>query len=333
MRKTQLLTTAAVMSVALLSAPAMAEPLPLGWFGSVEGGFSFFSGGDAVYAIDRSAYPAFSTEEAGPGNGGYGRVGFGYRFNNSWDFGVFVSGLRSSSGTDTTTAYGPEVPPDSRPPLSAGGPVVYEPDAYEYSTARGEADLSSFMMDFEAGYDVGIGGDATMRLFGGLRAGYITQETSMDFGYSIADLSPTNETLHVERRSSFVGAGPRLGVQGDFGLGGGFSLFGGLSGAVLFGSLSVDSDSAAYGYTSSQRSSDTRFVYQAGGELGVGYSLADAGILASVQLGFRAEWTWNGVDGSAGPNVVDPPVQNATFGNDSEDFGAYGPFLRLNFKF
>lgn len=341
MRRSRLLATSAALSL-LAAGSAAADPLPQGWFGSIEAGYSFVIGGESVYAIDRSAYPTLSENSVQLDDGINGRFGVGYRFRDGWDIGFFISGLNTTEGENTRAAYGPDVPPEQypqpddpvRPPLSAGGPTVSDGfDGYEYNTAQGEVDLLSIMIDFEAGYDVGIGGDATLRLFGGLRAGLIDHETRMNFGYTLADLSPADDTLYIERRSQFTGAGPRVGVEGTVGLGGGFHLFGGLNGAVLYGNLSRDIDSSAYGYSASYSEDDGRFVYQAGGELGVGYSLADAGVLAAVEIGYRTEWTFNSVDGSTGTGVIDPPLNNLDFGDDGETVGVHGAFLRLRFQF
>lgn len=335
MRRNRLLATSAVLSI-LGAGAAAAEPLPQGWFGSIEAGYSFVTGGDSVYAIDRSAYPTLQEREVQLDDGVNGRFGLGYRFRGGWDVAFFISGLNTTEGEQTAVGYvdAPSGVDGLRPPFSAGGPVVYEPDAYEYTHAQGEADLLSVMIDFEAGYDVGIGGDATLRLFGGLRAGVIDHETRLNFGYSLADLERgTYPTLHIERRSQFTGAGPRIGVEGTVGLGGGFHLFGGVNGAVLYGNLSRDIDSMAYGYSVSRNEDDGRFVYQAGGELGLGYSFMSAGALAALEIGYRTEWTFNGVDGTSDSTAVDQPYWGQTFGDDGATVGAHGGFLRLKFQF
>ena len=333
MRRSSLLATSAALTF-LAVGSAAADPLPQGWFGSIEGGYSFVTGGDSVYVIDRTAYPEIKGNSVQLDDGINGRFGIGYRFRGGWDMAFFISGLNTTEGDQTRVAYGdtPSGFDGLRPPLSVAGPVHLEEDAYEYTHANGEVDLLSIMIDFEAGYDVGVGGDASLRLFGGLRAGLIKHETRMHYGYDFADLGEP-PLFRVERTSSFTGAGPRLGFDGTVGLGGGFELFGGLNGAVLYGNLSRDMDTLGYGNFTSREEDDGRFVYQAGGELGVGYRLTDMGVLGTIQIGYRTDWTFNGVDGSSGSGVVDAPLDGPSYGDDGETVGTHGPFLRLKFQF
>ncbi len=315
---------------------AAADSSKLGWFGSLDGGWSFVNGGETIYAINRSGYPDFQERNVDLSGGVQGSVMLGYRFNSGWDFGLRVGALVTKENSDFTYDYGPDVPPVDgglRPPLSSGGPVVDDYNGnqrgYEFDTAKGTADLTQVMVDFEAGYDVGLGESSSLRVFGGLRLGFIDVDTQMSFG----DGGELDGELRTERSSSFVGAGPRLGVQGALDLGGGFSLFGGLGGSVLLGQMKVSYMTQAYGGTGSNQVTTARVVYQLDGEAGVGFSLADAGVLGEIQIGVRGSQSWNAVDGSTPTGVIDPPQSGLSFGDSHENITAYGPFVRLVFQF
>lgn len=332
-RKAVLLASATLW---LGATAAEADSSKLGWFGSLDGGWSFVNGGETIYAINRSGYPDFQERNVNLSGGVQGSVMLGYRFNSGWDFGLRVGALVTKENSDFTYDTGPDVPPfDSglRPPLSSGGPVpddyVGNQRGYEFDTAKGAADLTQVMVDFEAGYDLGMGEGSSLRLFGGLRLGFIDVDTQMSFGGG----GVLDGELRTERSSSFVGAGPRLGVQGALDLGGGFSLFGGLGGSVLLGQMQVSYLTQAYGYSGSNQVTEARVVYQLDGEVGVGFALTDAGVLGEIQVGVRGSQSWNAVDGSTPSGVIDPPLSGLAFGDSHEDITAYGPFVRLVFQF
>ena len=149
---------------------------------------------------------------------------------------------------------------------------------------------------------------AFRRPFGGVRfAHFNTISKGRDF-YGFATTTPeesfnviTSTYGNYKRKTTFWGVGPRLGVNGQFGLGGsGFNVFGSLSGAVLFGKFK-DKHSGSYsGFTTSgpvgsafsaKDKNKSKVVPNVEGELGLGYD--DLGnIVAYMRSVAPADTVW-----------------------------------------
>lgn len=101
------------------------------------------------------------------------------------------------------------------------------------ATAESKFNFDFNVADIEGGANLKVGESVDLRLFTGLRLASL--RTRQDSEYSGRDLSATDE-LAVYERSSFYGAGPRLGADWAWNLGWqGLSVIGGSSGGVLIG--------------------------------------------------------------------------------------------------
>jgi outer membrane protein OmpA-like peptidoglycan-associated protein len=259
-----------------------------------------------------------------------GKAMLGYRFNNNWDvgFGFAAGWMKGKKGHATGTVV-----------TSFDGMAV----SY-YGTGEIKTKLNYQVADFEAGYNWTMGGNSTLRLFGGIRFAHFNQTTKGSAFYGTATFEEgfnpvATRVAGYQRKTTFTGVGPRLGVNGQVGLGnGGFNVFGGLSGALLFGKFKDKHDggynqwiagSGSYSTAwSTKDKSKSKIVPNAEGEIGLGYNFtAGGGSTVGIQIGYRAEGWW-GVTSKA-------PIDPGNLGSfspkssSSSDLFVHGPFVRL----
>ena len=286
------------------------------------------------------------------GNGWGGKAMLGYRFNNNFDFGLGFQGAWFKKGKGSNSA-------------SIG--TTFQIGSETFATITGtasqslETKLNYHVGDFEAGYNWKMG-NSNIRLFGGLRYANFNSRTTGQLGLqggiftaTTAPTSPATGTigtgtaaLSVKRKTSYWGIGPRIGVNGQFGLGaGGFHIFGSVAGALLYGrykderkinaALNVASPPLGtvfgVGVTSKDKSK-YKVVPNLEGELGLGYTFsAGSGSTLSIQAGYRADAYW-GAGGDA--DVYALSFNGNDFGSkgsSSSDYLFHGPFVRLTATF
>lgn len=341
MKKTLL---AGVASLALLSAVAdkgQAQDLPPLYI-QLEGGMNFVNGDEAYYAVDRGTNSNLDLKglSAEQGDTFRGRAAIGVQLEGGWDLRFSYTGISGNQGSETAANYDDMVPPGNRPGLSMGT-TSGQGAAFEYNVAQGQVDSSYHALDFEAGYDLGLGEELDLQLIGGLRYVNYQHKLFAQFGYTLANLEDDHETddaADFTRDNKFWGLGPKIGVAGHYALGSGFSLFGGVDGAVLFGKLdrrnSMDFDFFNNpNYYRDEREKRSRTAWQLGGEVGLGYDLGGfLGTGGMIELGYRADY-WKGLfDSRTEGEIVDgmPEVQ---YGKNKADITNHGPFMRLTFAF
>src|SRR6185369_5768041 len=294
--------------------------------------------GGAVVPATISGLKAAAT----PGWGG--KAMLGYRFNNNWDVGVGGSG-GWLTGKKKSNNY--VVDTDFTIPISDGIDVTLDGTVTQSLKVK----LNYQVADFEAGYNFTMGSGSNLRVFGGLRYARFNQTAQskitaagsivVDGGGIDVDTSGT-AVLDSKRKSTFAGIGPRLGINGSFGLGaGGFNVFGGLSGALLYGkfkdkrSFHLHATGATPAATidtatSVKDKSKNKLVPNLEGELGIGYNFnAGGATTVGLQLGYRAEKWW-GVSSDApifGFGGITGPTSHRS------DQLMHGPFLRLTATF
>ncbi|MGE0660176.1 MAG: Lpg1974 family pore-forming outer membrane protein [Reyranellaceae bacterium] len=318
----------ALMSGVALSALAVAYPDSAGaqmysagpgFYLSLEGRYLMNEGGKS---------PNYDTDEYGTGllspivkaradDGWGGKAMLGYRFGNNWDVGLALSGGwlkgRKSDLATTLTA------------TSSGIGIGTEL----------EVKLDYYVADFEAGYNWQMG-QSSVRVYGGVRFADFSQRASgattvFTFtgggGTSATGFGPS------KRKTTYWGIGPRIGINGQFALGGGgFHLFGGLAGALLFGKHKEKADARFIGTFgtstfSSTRKSKSKMVPNAEGELGLGYQFgAGTGTAVALQAGYRAEGFW-------GAGTKSPSFTAAGVTGPRTDYIFHGPFVRLTATF
>jgi outer membrane protein OmpA-like peptidoglycan-associated protein len=282
-----------------------------GFYLSLEGRY-MWNRGDKVGSYGPITTPlAISTSgaKARADKGWGGKAMLGYRFHGNWDVGLgfaanWLKGKESGNGFIATEG----------------------PETGVFTSNNEKVKLRYQVADFEAGYNWKMGQNTDMRLFGGLRMAHFNQRAtaSLNGTTSISGYSHAGG----RRKSTFWGIGPRLGLNGQVGLGNsGFNVFGSLSGAMLYGRYKDEHSVVATGLATPTGVSynDRRkhkWVPNAEGEIGVGYNFnTNGGTDLGLQLGYRAEKWWNV---SSDADVLSP-----TPASHSSDQFMHGPFVRL----
>ncbi|MGV7222476.1 MAG: Lpg1974 family pore-forming outer membrane protein [Nitrospinales bacterium] len=242
------------------------------------------------------------------------RLGGGVRLNNGLDFGIFYSGLKTSS--------------DDRQ-YSSGQSLYYLINPANYATTYyynqlAHSDFELDVVDFEAGYGLKLG-QVDLRLMAGLRlaiAEYNIRIVGIDLG-----VNPSNET--VNRNTDSWGFGPRIGVGGAMPLpASGFHLVGSVSGSLLFGDIETTDSllnlEAVQGFDSGNMFGNLE------GDIGVAYERdLGNGSSMSLTMGYRAAG-WLGIHDTHNTTSQ----TGASYGDDDANRAFHGPFLRgtLNFN-
>ncbi len=241
-----------------------------------------------------------------------------------WDFAVqFATGLLNADG--------PANAKTDEPDFAFG-------DCSSNSTSGGLGDCQMddevrwYMGDLEVGLDVGrymdSSGDTQVRLFGGVRVGYFDFDRGNDFFANGSD-SP----LNISQETTFIGAGPRVGIAFRTPLGSNrnIQLGGGLAGAVLLGTRDTTVEIVDDFEEARASEDDFEVVWNAEAELAIS---ADLGGGIMIDAGYRGEY-WGNVINLPDPDVSRNPVNSAFFLDDMTegDIFDYGPFLRLTYAF
>jgi outer membrane protein OmpA-like peptidoglycan-associated protein len=351
----------ALMSGVALAAIAVAAPESAnaqmyttgpGFYLSVEGRY-IFNGSDKIRDLPVNSFTIpfgpVSTVDAlkeKAGHGWGGKAMLGYRFTNNWDVGVGFSGGWHKKGKG-----------DDSYALTTTFPINERINVLVTGTAEQElkVKLDYYIGDFEAGYNWKMG-NSNIRLFGGLRYANFTQKATGSVSLSggvatfttITSLDPVGTgtaAAEVRRKTTYWGIGPRIGVNGQFGLGaGGFHIFGGVSGAILYGKYKDERRLQAAVFVGSpplgtitstsikvKDKSKKKWVPNVEGELGLGYTFgAGSGTTVSLQAGYRADAYFG-----AGSKADVYAIEAVGLGPDSkkDDYLFHGPFVRLTATF
>lgn len=175
------------------------------------------------------------------------RVGLGYNFDHDgWDLkGQYT--WYDTSGSDSTRAG----LNSSLVPLRGSSTIVATSTnpALQFlycSSAKAQYDFNYSAVDVELGRAYFISGKLSFRPHWGLKSAWIDQEQITRYtggspdAQSPNDLGLQGNTVHIKDDCDFWGLGPRVGVDSKWHLGYGFSLFGNVAGALLFGYFDVE---------------------------------------------------------------------------------------------
>jgi len=323
--KTVLLAGTAAGALLALPQQAYAQSYTTGpgFYLSLEGRYMWNSGSTAktfAYSdgdFTGANFEPYDTSKAAADRGFGGKAMLGYRFYNNWDIGFGLSG-GWLKGKDKTHTYN-----YSRAPLE----LALAPNALtDHISTR----LAYTTIDFEAGYNMPVGGQSNFRLFGGLRFAYFNQMAKGGIEHEL--FNAVYYDYSGKRKTTFAGVGPRIGANGTIGIGGsGLNLFGGLSGALLIGRYKDRHAFSYVGTNGSTRSFDykekkTKLVPNFAGEIGVGYnfSAGSGGTTVGLQLGYRGE----AFMGAGTKGHIIAKDEKA-----SGDYLMHGPFARLMVNF
>ncbi|MGN6750457.1 MAG: Lpg1974 family pore-forming outer membrane protein [Xanthobacteraceae bacterium] len=300
---------------ALTKAPPLAPAPKDTWTWWIEGGAFNTAGGDAN--------PGAAGFGLKPHWGPEGAIGFDWQpFAPMHVVGQFRYGSATKSRPFTFSTSTP-----------SGGSAA---------SAAGTQNLREdhWLVDFGIGRDFGLGNTHAMWTLG-VRVADLRSKLTANGSFAAtthtATASGGSPTVNIKgtfsslQKSTFVGAGPRFGVQGDIPLGGQWSIDWLAGAAVLFGERTLEQTTnvaatatsggvtTAVATTIARNASDTRAVFNVDAQAGLSYALTPATkVTASYRIDgyFKALKTLN----SAG-NVTDV------------DRFYSGPMLRVTTKF
>lgn len=256
-------------------------------------------------------------------------AGFDYRFAGSpWHVsGEFRYGQAKGSGADASAgSIAPEIMALFPPPLAGAAIGGSQTIAANHRQDRWQADIA-------LGYDA-FGSPSNMMQFkGGLRIAELVGRTTLadrsqvymrfpapvDIGFGIPIQSiDTSTTSTLNQRSSFFGAGPRVGVEGFVPLGGGWAFDYLGDAAILFGSQKLTSTStvattispaflaivAGGGANTAATVRDQRFaaVFNTDLQVGVSYWINPN---VKISASYRLDAYFNAFNTTFDPNIKD----------------------------
>ncbi len=292
-----LLATGSVAALALAmgqQARAQAPVMPA-WWVSLEGGYQFVNGD----AID---LPVMGTRVSlSPDDGLTGRLHFGGKLDTTgWTGAVGVT--YGKSKTDNFSSN-----------LGYSGEYAVFDGLSSYGMVKAEYDEWRLMLDFEIGRDVGLGGSASARVFGGVRFAKFDGH-----GHGMADYYYNGEyyNLNGSTDHSFTGVGPRAGIDAWVPIAPNLDLDVSAAGAVLFGRRKLSYTVSYYyaGPSYSDSETDSATVPNVEASAALTYSVTPN---FKISGGYRVEQFWN----------VMPTVESGGIKDDNRLF--HGPFLRL----
>jgi hypothetical protein len=191
--------------------------------------------------------------------------------------------------------------------------------------------LRAQTVDFQAGYDMGLGSmiglrDLRSTILGGGRYLNVRQSTEVTFAGG-------PQQVTAKRVSSFIGWGPTLGLDAGMPVYGHFGVEGGILGGLLFGDISSDSTvttSTGFAAAGSRRFTEGRTARSFDARFALTYDWP-LGATMNLQLaaGYELTRLMYVRDTQA---VTGTFVRNLT-GSTSADVSYDGPFLRAKFSF
>jgi len=295
----------------LTKAPPPAPVAKDTWTWWIEGGA--FSTGGKVLGV-----PAFD-----PNWGGEGAVGFDW---NALPQMHVVGQFRYGSASKST--------PLAFHNASAGGTTV---------TVNGSQSLREdhWLIDFGIGRDFGLGNSHAMWTLG-VRVADLRSKLSANANFTAKTTTPaaiccativsiTKGAFSAQERSTFVGAGPRFGVQGDIPLGGQWSIDWLAGAAVLFGerNFQVTATTTAGGATIpiAGTASDSRAVFNVDAQAGLSYWFSPN---MKFTVGYRFDDYFGALKTLSSASLVGTTLVTTT---SNVDRSYSGPTVRLTTKF
>ncbi len=303
----------------------------------IEGQY-YWSGGTRQIWAERGPFGAppssFDTQEIDVTDGWGGRIGVRFPVSDRWDVAAIYTGLQ---GAENKAALGSVTYPTLN---------MHIVGSYRYANYAGMSariDNKLHMGDFEVGYNVGLGSRAKLRVLGGVRIIGFNQNLQVaGDNVILGTFLRRTET----KKSSYLGAGPRLGVSGKVRLArigsGKLFLTGGVGGAVMFGrtenNISVQTMQPPFGPGTVLTYSDSKgqTAYSMDARMGFAYAFPLFGVTGKIGAGYSFDGFWNMVNTRG-----QMPISVAGFANGSQrtigttggNTYLHGPYVRLTIKF
>lgn len=215
--------------------------------------------------------------------------------------------------------------------------------------ASAQADYKFDAVDLTFGQYLNFGSRLQTRLFAGLR--YMRLDDDLSTSYLAAEVrSPSTSTTPItlegstgEINSSFNGLGTLVGFKADYYLGAGFSVSGGIDGALLVGQVSLDANN--YDAVFTQDTATSPFVLATASAFDYGWNTQNViapgydakfgfdykyqfnnGTLLGVELGYQVTKYIDVV------GEIDRESLDDRFDEDLTNFRLAGPYLTVNVK-
>jgi len=175
------------------------------------------------------------------------RVGLGYNFDyDGWSLSGQYTWFDTSGSDSTRAGLNSSVVP-LRGSSSIAGTANGIQDFFVFCTsAKSQFDMSYQAIDVELGRDYYVSSKLALRPFWGVKTAWIDLEQTTRYtggnptGGNDSILGLSRNTVHIRENSDFWGVGPRTGIDTRWYLGEGFSIFGNIAGALLYGYFDVD---------------------------------------------------------------------------------------------
>lgn len=236
------------------------------------------------------------------------------------------------------------------PPNNMIGPFFeIGPDALPYTVAEGKVNYHFDQVDLDYGVFVNFGCRLQTNLFAGVSFANIRQTLHSTF-------SNADETIvrEIDVPSSFIGAGPQMGINFDYGACNGFSVTGSSTASLLVGRVKNHTNYEALspaleglGITPPNEQSTsvdrgTQVVPAFGGRLGIAYSCALCDrFIVGIEAGYQAQIFIHAIQSiDIGSEVNTPPVLPDTIGvfartfkKNLSNFALAGPYISLKVEF
>ena len=226
------------------------------------------------------------------------------------------------------------------PTQMVGPPFLIGPESALYKIGSGTVEHSYDAVNLDAGHTFCVECSYQLRAFGGVEVARIGQNLSGLFQSPDGAASSANTVT-----SLFTGAGPRVGVKGQYALGD-FQLIGELAGAALIGTaqsridFTTVSPSLGSNIQSLTSPNATRVVPSIDARLATAYTFAPSAYgLFKVELGYKAAVYFDAVNQYALTNVPTsltlPPVgiYLATQQHLLSNYINHGPYVTASWAF
>lgn len=235
------------------------------------------------------------------------RIGLGHHFtHDNWDVRAQYTWFESNGSASTRVGSN-----NSIIPLKGSSTITRRPNdtnpLFLYCTsAKSQFDFNYDAVDLEMGRAYFISGKLSFRPHWGVKTAWIDLEQlvrytggvpQVNFDGTPIEAGLSGNTVHVKDESDFWGVGPRLGFDTKWSLGYGFSIFGNLAGALLFGYFNVDHEEHYSAYINNQikiHANRHAFTPTAQMQLGLRYDtyVFDRKQHIGIGLGFEVEYWW-----------------------------------------
>jgi hypothetical protein len=226
------------------------------------------------------------------------------------------------------------------PTEMVGPPYLIGPESGLYKNGSGSVKTAYDVVNLDAGHTFCAECSFQMRAFGGVSVARIGQNLSGLFE-STNGAASSGYTVN----SLFTGAGPRVGVKGQYGIGD-FQFIGEMAGAVLIGSAQSRMDfttlSPTFGLSSQYITSPnaTRVVPSIDGRLATAYTFAPTAYgLFKVEAGYKAAVYFDAVNSyeltQVPTSLTLPPIgiYLATQQHILSNFTNHGPYVTASWAF